>query len=80
LRLSGDTPPSGQIVTNPSQPGWNWLIEWKRDSDALYKATGIPRYGSGSPAKKLSKFLGALLDYPIQYEMAQAIMNFVDGL
>ena len=54
--------------------------EWKRNGDALYKATGIARYGSGSPAKKLSKFLGALLDYPIQQEMAQTIMDFVDGL
>lgn len=55
-------------------------VDWERDSDALYKTTGIPPYGSGSPAKRLSKFLGAWLNYPIQYEMAQAIMNFVDGL
>ena len=55
-------------------------IEWDRDSDALYKTTGITRRGGGSRAKELSKFLGTLLNYPIQQEMAQAIMGFVDSL
>lgn len=55
-------------------------IEWIRDRDALYEATGIRKYGKGTEARKLSKFLGELLDYPIQHETAQAIMNYVNPL
>ncbi len=55
-------------------------IEWIRDRDALYEATGIRRYGKGSEARKLSKFLGELLDYPIQHETTQTIMDYVNPL
>jgi hypothetical protein len=55
-------------------------IEWNRDRNALYKASGIPRYSKGSDARKLGKFLGNLLDHPITLELAQSIMGYVDKL
>ena len=55
-------------------------IEWLRDRDALYTASGIRPYGKGSDARKLGKFLGALLEYPVQYELAQSIMDYVAAL
>lgn len=55
-------------------------IEWIRDRDALYEATGISKYGKGSEARKLSKFLGALMDYPIQHEMVQTIIDYINPL
>ena len=55
-------------------------IEWDRDPDALYKASGIRRYGKGTTARQFGKFLGGLLEYPIQHEMAHTIIDFVDNL
>jgi hypothetical protein len=56
-------------------------LEWIRDKDSLYRKTGIKVNSRGtSDAKKFSKFLGVLLEYPIQHEMAQTIIDYVDQL
>jgi len=34
----------------------------------------------GSTAKQLSKLLGNLLQYPVQYETAQGVIDYVDHL
>jgi hypothetical protein len=55
-------------------------IEWIEDRDRLHKATGIRLSGNGSDARKLGKFLGELLAYPVQHETAQAIIDYIDRL
>jgi hypothetical protein len=55
-------------------------IEWDRDKDALHKKTGIPKNESGSEARKLAKFLGILLDHPVQHETAQGVIDYMAQL
>jgi hypothetical protein len=56
------------------------FIEWKRDPNALYEASGISKSSRGSVARQFSKVLGTLLEYPVQHETAQMIIDYVDGL
>jgi hypothetical protein len=55
-------------------------IEWHRDKDALHKKTGIPKSANGSEPRQLAKFLGALLEHPVQHETAQGILGYVAQL
>jgi hypothetical protein len=55
-------------------------IEWRRNAAELSRVTGIKLDRRGSQSKQLSKFMGALLDHPVQFEFAESIIAYVDSL